>query len=141
MSGKPVRRGQSNGLKPNLSGASIPLNVNVGPRVGRRGFRRRRSRRRRGNHILARGNARLRIETARPAAARRQAPAQRGARPLARRARPERPFPSVAALAELRAPRAVPVEIVSDRRAGAGRREQGAGEDEQNGARRTREII
>src|SRR5258708_38874315 len=30
MSGKPVRRGQSNGLKPNLSGASIPLNVNVG---------------------------------------------------------------------------------------------------------------
>src|SRR5712691_10661940 len=30
MSGKPVRRGQSNGLKPNLSGPSIPLNVNVG---------------------------------------------------------------------------------------------------------------
>src|SRR2546427_12167302 len=90
---------------------------------------------------LFRGNAGLRIETARGATARRKAPTQRGARPLAARPRPERPLPSVAAHADLRAARASPVERIRDRSASAGRQQQSAGDADQNGVGRSAGII
>ena len=89
-------------------------------RSGRRLNRRRRKsgsltrgRRRVGSAL---GLAKLRVEAVRSAAAQVQASAHRDARGFACRRRPERTFPAAAAAADPGTSRAVPVEVIRDRR-------------------------
>ena len=116
---------------PDIVGPAHTLGRRIVDRAaGRRDSRRGRSNRRSRRIRLPCGDARLRIEAARGAAARREVSAQRSARRLAGRTRPERPFPPVAAHAELRAAGTIPIERVRHRRSGTGRQQQGTGQND-----------